>query len=145
MVIDDHDLVRDGLTQYFEMQPDFEVVAEAANCKELLVKLKMTPVDILLLDMSMPGVDGKDMITLVRTFYPDLKILILSAHDEVQTVLSALRAGASGFICKTCSPQALLEAVREVAATGKYIPRDMVERLEYAAISIQPGNVNVEE
>ena len=144
MVIDDHDLVRDGLTQYFEMQPGFEVIAEAANCKELLGKLKATPVDILLLDMVMPGIDGKDMITLVRTFYPDLKILILSAHDEVQSVLSAMKAGASGFISKTCSPQALLKAIKEVVATGKYIPRDMVERLEYAAISIRPDNANVE-
>lgn len=144
MVIDDHDLVRAGLIQYFKMQPDFEVAAEAANCKELLGKLKTTPVDVLLLDMVMPGIDGKNMITLVRVFYPDLKILILSAHDEVQTVMSAIRAGASGFICKTCSPQVLLKAVREVVATGKYIPQNMIERLEYVAVSIQSNNTDAE-
>lgn len=85
-----------------------------------------------------------NMITLVKTFYPELKILVLSAHDEMRTVINALRAGASGFICKTCSPQALLEAIKEVAATGRYIPRGMAERLEYAAVSTPADNANAE-
>lgn len=140
MVIDDHDLVRAGLAQYFGMQPDIEVVAEAACCKELLGKLKTVQADILLLDMCMPGVDGKHMISLIKAFFPNLRILILSAHDEVHTVLGAMRAGASGYICKTCSPQALLEAVKEVMATGKYLTREMAERLEYAAASTRPKN-----
>lgn len=142
MVVDDHAMVRAGLTQYFGMQPDFELVSEAANCKELLERLKTASVDVLLLDMVMPGVDGINMITLIRAFYPELKILVLSAHDETQMVINALRAGASGFICKTCSPQALLEAIKEVAATGRYIPRGMAERLEYAAVSTPVGNTD---
>lgn len=140
IIIDDHDLVREGLIQYFGMQADIEVVAEAANCKELLEKLRTVHADILLLDMSMPGIDGKHMISLIKTFHPDLRILILSAHDEVQIILGAMRAGASGYICKTCSPQTLLEAVKEVMATGKYLARGMAEQLAYASLTTRPDN-----
>jgi DNA-binding NarL/FixJ family response regulator len=140
IVIDDHDLVRAGLAQYFGMQPDIEVVAEAACCKELLGKLKTVQADILLLDMCMPGVDGKHMISLIKAFFPNLRILILSAHDEVHTVLDAMRAGASGYICKTCSPQTLLEAVKEVMTTGKYLARGMAEQLAYASLTTRPDN-----
>jgi len=140
MVIDDHDLVREGLVQYFGMQPDIELVAEAASCQELLGKLRTVRADILLLDMSMPGVDGRHMISLVKTFYPDLRILILSAHDEVPIVLGAMRAGASGYISKACSPQTLLEAVKEVMETGKYLARDMAERLKYASLATRSNN-----
>ena len=140
-VTDDHELVRAGLIQYLGASPGIEVAAEAANGGELLEKLRATQVDLLLLDMSMPGKNGVDLISYIKSIYPDLLILVLSMHDEVNTVLRAMRAGASGYICKDCSPQTLLEAIRKVVATGKYLSPLMAERLAYAFTSPDPGNI----
>lgn len=140
MVVDDHNVVRAGLVQYFAMQPGIEVVAEAATGKELLEKLKAITVDILLLDMTMPGISGVERITAIRILYPVLPILVLSAHYDVQTVLCAMRAGASGYISKSCSPQLLLEAVEEVMVTGQYLSPEMAERLAYASVSMRTDN-----
>ena len=137
MIADDHELIRAGLTQYFEMQQDIEVVAEATNDNDVLKKLKIVRIDLLLLDMVMPGRSGADLIALIKKLYPDLHILVLSARDELQTVLCAMQAGASGYICKRCSPQALLAAIKEVVATGSYLGQGMAERLAYIAASAQ--------
>lgn len=144
MVVDDHDLYRAGLTQYFEMQPGIEVVAEAANRKELVEKLKAITIDILLLDMTMPGISGVEQITIVRSLYPNLRILVLSAYYDVLSVSSAMNAGASGYISKNCSPKTLLGAVKEVMVMGKYLNRDIADQVAYAAVSTQPKNDGIE-
>lgn len=133
MIIDNHDLVRTGLSQYFDRQPDITVAAEAANGDELLEKLKTVPADILLLDMAMPGLSGADLISNIRKLYPSIHILVLSMRDEAQVVLSAMKAGASGYICKNYSLQTLHEAIREVMATGKYLSPHIIERLASAS------------
>lgn len=143
MVIDDHELFRLGLTQYFAIQPDIEVAAEAANGKELLEKLATTPVDILLLDMVMPGISGVERITNIKAIYPDLPVLIISARYDVETVLSAMSAGASGYISKSCQPQDLLDAVREVMVTGKYLSEDMANWVGHAAVATRAKNEEV--
>lgn len=135
MIIDDHELIRAGLIQYFGRQPGIAVVAEASNGDELLEKLKTISVDILLLDLNMPGISGTELIAMIKNLYPGLYILILSAHYEIQMVLSALKAGASGYICKNSSPKTLSDAVNEVMVMGKYLSRDMDEKLAYACIS----------
>lgn len=132
MVIDNNDLVRAGLVQYFEKQPDIQVVAEAANGEELLGKLKTTQADILLLDMVMPGTCGADLIFIIKSRYPDLRILVFSMYDEIKIVSDAMNAGASGYILKNCPPHILLEAVREVMLTGNYLTQNMAQRLESA-------------
>ncbi len=141
-VTDDHELVRAGLIQYLGASPGIEVAAEAASGGELLEKLRATQVDLLLLDMSMPGKNGVDLISHIKSIYPDLLILVLSMHDEVNTVLRAMRAGATGYICKDCSPQTLLEAIQKVVATGRYLSPLMAERLAYASAS--PDTANIE-
>lgn len=142
-VADDHELVRAGLIQYLGASPGIEVAAEAASGVELLEKLLATQVDLLLLDMSMPGKNGVDLISHIKSIYPDLLILVLSMHDEVNTVLRAMKAGASGYICKDCSPQTLLDAIRKVVATGRYLSPLMAERLAYASTSPDPGNIEL--
>ncbi|MDD2914393.1 MAG: response regulator transcription factor [Gallionella sp.] len=137
MAADDHDLIRSGLMQYFEMQQGIEVVAGAADGTELLEKLRFINVDMLLLDMGMPGISGTELISLIKTLYPDMHVLILSAHYDVRTVFDAMKAGASGYICKTCSPKTLLEAIQEVMSIGKYISPDLADQLAYASVSIQ--------
>lgn len=142
-IADDHRLVREGLAQYLGASPDIKVVAEAADGDELLEKLRATTPDLLMLDMTMPGESGVDLIDHVKSLYPDLPVLILSMHDEVNMVLRAMRAGASGYICKDCSPQALLEAIRKVMATGRYLGPAMAEQLAYASTSPDLDNIEL--
>lgn len=142
-ITDDHDLVRAGLVQYLGASPGIEVIVEAANGAELLEKLRTTVPDLLLLDMSMPGESGIDLISHIKSIYPCLLILVLSMHDEVNTVMRAMKAGASGYLCKDCSPKILLEAIRKVIATGKYLNPMMVEQLVYAATSPDPSNIEL--
>jgi DNA-binding NarL/FixJ family response regulator len=142
LITDDYELVRAGLIQYLGMSPDIEVVAEAVNGDDVLKKLGATQVDLLLLDMSMPGENGADLIRHIRYLYPGLLILILSMHSEVNTVMRAMKAGASGYLCKDCSPQTLLDAIRKTVATGKYLSPQMAEQLAFA--SALPDSDNIE-
>jgi len=135
MITDDHELVRAGLVQFLGSSPGIDVVAEASDGTELLEKLRATPIDLLLLDMTMPGISGEDLIARIKNIYPDMHILVLSMHNESQIVLRAMKAGASGYICKDCSPQTLLEAIRKVVTTGKYLDPEMAERLAYSVAS----------
>jgi DNA-binding NarL/FixJ family response regulator len=131
LIIDDHDLVRAGLVQYLGMYPDIEVVGGFANGDELLEKLHATLVDMLLLDLVMPGLCGTELIRRVRRTYPDLLILMLSMHNEMHVVLRSLKAGASVYICKDCKPEILLEAIRKVSTTGKYLSPVMAEQIAF--------------
>jgi len=135
MIIDDHHLVRAGLSRFLKESPGIEVVAEAANGEELLQKLCTIKADILLLDMTMPGLSGTQLITRIKSLYPALPILILSMHNEIQIVSGAIKAGASGYICKDCSPKLLLEAIKKIMVTGKYLNFEMAEKLAYASTS----------
>ncbi|MFZ2302966.1 MAG: response regulator transcription factor [Gallionella sp.] len=143
LITDDQELVRAGLVQYLGMSPDIEVVAEAANGEQLLERLRTAQVDLLLLDMSMPGESGAELIAHVRRIYPDQLILVLSMYDQISTVLRAIKAGASGYITKSCSPQALLEAIRKIVETGKYLSPLMAEQLAFASTSPAPGNIEL--
>lgn len=140
-ITDDHHLVRDGLVQYLSMSPDIQIVAEAANGEEILEKLRVTAPDLLLLDMTMPGKSGVDLLDHIKGLYPDMLILVLSMHNEVNMVLRAMKAGASGYICKDCSPQTLLEAIRKVISTGKYLSPQMAEQLAYASAVPEAENI----
>lgn len=142
-ITDDHELVRAGLVQYLGATPGIDVVVEAASGNELLEKLRTTTPDLLLLDMSMPGISGEDLIVHIRSTYPDMHILVLSMHNETQVVSRAMKAGASGYIGKDCSPQTLLEAIRKVIATGKYLSPELSEQLAYASTSPDLGDIKL--
>lgn len=145
MIADDHELVRSGLVQFFSNSPDMQVVGEAGGGGELLEKLRSVAIDVLLLDLTMPGISGTELVARVRSTYPDLRILVLSMHSDTQTVLRAMKAGASGYITKNSSPQNLLKAVQKVVATGKFLDADMAERLAFASSSPSsaPGNLDL--
>ena len=130
-ITDDHDLVRAGLVQYLGLSPDIEVVGEAASGNELLGKLNNIRADMLLLDLVMPGLCGTELISKIRSTHPGLRILVLSMHNETRVVLRTLKAGASGYLCKDCSPQTLLEAIRKVSTTGKYLSPTMAEQIAF--------------
>lgn len=137
IITDDHELVRSGLVQFMQTVPDMLVVAEAACGAELLEKLRGIQADVLLLDLVMPGISGVELVARVKSSSPSLKVLVLSMQDDTQTVIRAMKAGASGYITKNCSPQKLIEAVRKVAITGKYLEPEMAERLAFATSAPQ--------
>lgn len=143
LITDDYALVREGLVQFLSMSPDVQVVAEANNGDELLEKLAIAIPDLLLLDMAMPGKCGVELVSQIKSRYPDLKILVLSMYDDAGIVLRAMKAGASGYISKNCSPQDLLDAIRKVAATGKYLSPQMAEQLAYASAVQDPDDIEL--
>src|ERR1700761_759021 len=104
LIADDHAIVRGGLKQIIATTDDIVVTGEAAQGSEVVDKLRICEVDLLLLDMTMPGISGVDLIRRVRVEQPALPVLVLSIHNEAQVVSRALRAGATGYVTKDSDP-----------------------------------------
>jgi len=115
MIVDDHEVVRMGLRAALEVEPDFSVVAEAANGKEAIEKARAHQPDIVLMDVRMDGMDGIEACREIRSEYPDTKVLMLTSFAEEETVVAALLAGAAGYVLKNVARARLLEALRSVA------------------------------
>jgi DNA-binding NarL/FixJ family response regulator len=128
-IIDDHAMVRAGLRQFFADQIDFAVVAEAANGRDALDIVRKGGVDVVLLDISMPGQSGVDALAAIRARAPDLAVLILSGFPEEHYATTLLRQGASGYLNKDCDPEEIVKAIRTVARGRKYITAGVAERL----------------
>jgi DNA-binding NarL/FixJ family response regulator len=138
MIADDHAIMREGLKQLFALAGDLQVAAEAENGAMLLERLRQGDIDFLLLDMSMPGISGEDLIVRIRTHYPHLPILVLSMHNEVQIAQRVLKSGASGYLTKDSDPETLLGAIRRVVAGGRYIDAGLAEQIAFAASGLGP-------
>ncbi len=129
LIADDHVIVRKGLKQILDDTTDITVVTEAGSSREVLVGLEKYDLDVILLDISMPGQGGIELIKSIRSIQPEQKILVLSMHPEEMYAIRALRAGASGYLTKESAPDELIAAVRKVAGGGKYISATLGERL----------------
>jgi len=127
LLADDHAIIRDGLKQILADTDDLEVVGEAANGVEVLQHVRQKKWDVLVLDISMPGRNGLDLIHLVKDEQPGLPILILSMHHEEQYAVRALHAGASGYITKESDSDLLVAAIRRVASGGVHISDKVAE------------------
>jgi len=134
VVADDHTIVREGLKQILGGQPDFHVVAEASDGHEALKRVRELDFDVLLLDMSMPGKSGVELIKQVKGERPRLRILILTMHEEHQYAVRAIRAGASGYLTKEGASSQLVTAIRKVASGGAYISAEVAEQLALNAM-----------
>lgn len=128
---EDHELVRKGLKQLFALVSDIEVVAEAPNGALLLDILRRESFDLILLDMTMPGISGPDLISRIRAHEGAPPILVLSMHNESQVARRALMAGAAGYLTKDNNPDVLLAAVRKVAAGGRYLDPHLAEAMAF--------------
>ena len=128
-IVDDHPTVRAGLRQFFTEQADFNVVGEAADGRQALDIVRGGEVDVIVLDIAMPGQNGVDTLAAIRARAPELPVLILSGHAESQFATTLLRLGASGYLNKDCDPDEIVKAVRTVARGRKYISADTAERL----------------
>jgi two-component system, NarL family, invasion response regulator UvrY len=129
VVADDHPLLRAGLVSVLNASTDLRVVAEAGNGAEVLRAIRDTPFDVLLLDVSMPGKSGLDLLRQIRKDHARLPILIVSSHPEDQYALRALKAGASGYVTKMSAPADLVTAVRTVSLGRKFITPAIAELL----------------
>jgi DNA-binding NarL/FixJ family response regulator len=138
LVADDHSILRKGLKQFFEMEADILVAGEATNGDEVLHLVSEQEFDLLLLDMTMDGVSGADLIRRVKAVKPALPILVLSMHKVSQVALLALKAGADGYITKDSEPESLLAAIRKVAGGSKYIAPILSEEIAYNAMFSEP-------
>jgi two-component system invasion response regulator UvrY len=121
LLADDHSIVRDGLKRILAATPDLQVTGEAAGGDEALALVKVNDYDVVMLDMSMPGLSGIDLIKRLKLEKPRLKILVLSMHGESQYAARALKAGAAGYLNKDSAAEALLGALRKIAAGGVHI------------------------
>jgi DNA-binding NarL/FixJ family response regulator len=131
LIADDHAIVRGGLKQIIATTSDMVVAAEAAQGSEVVDKLRSCTVDLLLLDMTMPGISGVDLIRRVRAEQPALPVLVLSIHDEAQVASRALRAGATGYLTKDSDPDVLLAAIRKLADGGRFIDPKLVDAMVF--------------
>ena len=131
IIADDHPLFRRGLKHALEETPDIEVIGEASNGDSLLSMIKSDNLDMVLLDISMPGKSGLDLLKQLKSEYSKLPILILSVYPEEQYAVRFIKAGASGYLTKESAAEKLAEAIRKIAAGGKYASTAIIEKLAF--------------
>ncbi len=131
LVAEDHTIVREGIKQLIGLARDLQVVGEASHGEALLETLRHTPCEVVLLDISMPGMNGLEAIPRIRALSEAPAILVLSMHDEAQMAARALKSGAAGYATKDSDPSLLLTAIRKVAAGGRYIDPDLADRMVF--------------
>jgi DNA-binding NarL/FixJ family response regulator len=139
VVADDHTIVREGLKQVLSAASDLSIVGEAQTGHEVLERVRGLEFDVLLLDMSMPGKSGIELIKQVRGEKPKLRILVLSMHQEQQYAVRAIKAGASGYLTKESAAVQLVAAIRKVAAGGAFITDAVAEQLALGAMPQTEG------
>jgi two-component system, NarL family, invasion response regulator UvrY len=129
LLADDHTIVRAGLKEILADTGDIAVAGEAGTGQEVLARIREHDLDVLVLDMSMPGRSGVELIKLIKKEKPKLRILILSMHSEAQYAVRALKAGASGYLTKDGAAEQLVAAIRRIAAGGAFVSPEAAERL----------------
>lgn len=129
LLADDHSVVRDGLRRLVDGAGDMEVVAEAADGREAIRKTRETSPDVAVVDISMPGLDGLEVIRHLLSENPKLPVLVLTMHEEEQYVVRAIEAGAMGYITKRSAAEQLLQAIRKVHAGGRSLSESASEAL----------------
>lgn len=129
LIVDDHAVLRAGLKLLLSSQPDFEVVGEGSSGLEVFDLVEELQPDIILLDLSMPGIKGLDVLPTIHNRYPKLKVLVLTMHEDPQYLKQALKAGAAGYILKKAADTELLSAIRIVAKGEIYVHPSLTHTL----------------
>jgi two-component system, NarL family, invasion response regulator UvrY len=131
LVVDDHPIVRQGLKQILSEEPDMAVLGEAQNSQEVLELVHNQDWDIVVLDITMPGRGGLDVLKEVRHERPNLPVLMLSVHSEDQYAVRTLKAGAAGYMTKESAPEELVRAIRKILRGGKYVSSTLAEKMAF--------------
>jgi DNA-binding NarL/FixJ family response regulator len=139
VVADDHTIVREGLKQLLGATPELEVAGEAQDGHQVMQLVRELDFDVLLLDMSMPGKSGIDLIKQVHAEKPRLRVLVLSMHEEQQYAVRAIRSGASGYLTKESASAQLVSAIRKVAGGGAFISAEVAQELALGAMPNAEG------
>ncbi len=139
-IVDDHEIIREGLKKILKEESDILVVGEAQDGDDALRKIRNINCDIILLDMNMPGRSGIDLISDLKGIKPHVHILVLSIHPEDKFALRTLKAGASGYLCKDTALDELVIAIRKISTKGRYISANLAEQL---AFDIIPDDTNL--
>lgn len=139
VIADDHTIVREGLKQLLLTSGDFDVVGEARDGYEVVQLVRAAEFDVLLLDMSMPGKSGMELIKQVKAEKPKLRVLVLSMHQEHQYAVRAIKAGASGYLTKESASTQLVSAIRKVSTGGAFISAEVAEALALGAMPHAEG------
>ncbi|HME46431.1 MAG TPA: response regulator transcription factor [Syntrophorhabdales bacterium] len=138
LVVDDHPVVRRGLKQILTEEPDIELVGEAETSGEVLDLIHTHDWDAVVLDITMPGRGGLDILKELKREHPRLPVLILSVHPEDQYAVRVLKEGAAGYMNKECAPEELTGALRKIIRGGKYVSLALAEKLAFMLESQAP-------
>ena len=131
LITDDHALVRRGLKQVLEEEFDQVVFGEAQNTREMLEHLQKKAWDVVILDITLPGRSGLEVLGELKLTHPNLPVLVLSMHPEDQYGIRVLKSGASGYMTKESAPDEIVMAIRKVLRGGKYVSPSLAERLAF--------------
>jgi two-component system, NarL family, invasion response regulator UvrY len=132
LICDDHAIVRQGLKQILADAPDLEVAAEAGDGPETVAQVRRGGIDVVLLDIALPGRDGLDVLKQLHQEFPKLPVLIVSTYPEKQYALRSLRLGAAGYLNKGADPAELITAIRKIARGGMFVSPTVAETLATA-------------
>lgn len=139
LLADDHSIVRDGLRRVLEDSNEIKVIAEAPDGETAFDKALSEKPDVAVIDISMPGMDGLEVVTRLSAYAPKIPVLILTMHEEEQYVIRAIEAGAMGYVTKQSAPEQLVAAVKKIHAGGRYLTEKASDAL---ALRIIRGNTN---
>ena len=131
LIADDHAIVREGLKQIVAETADMRVADEATSGHEVLEKVRENSYDVVVLDISVPGRDGVDILKQLKDHEPRLPILVLSMHPEEQYAIRVLKAGAAGYLTKESAPDELITAIRKVSKGRKYVSASLAEKMAF--------------
>jgi len=129
LIADDHAIVREGLKQIISDDPEMVVSAEASTGSQALDRLSKGAYDVVILDVSMPGGSGLEVLKQIRRTWPELPVIILTMYPEEHYAIRALKAGASGYLTKENAPEELVAAIKKAAQGGKYVSASLAEKL----------------
>jgi len=129
IIVDDHPVVRRGLKQILIEEPDMKVVGEAGSAQEAFTIIRATDCEAVILDISLPGASGVEILKQLKYEFKNLPVLILSVHSEEQYAIRTIKAGASGYLTKESAPEELVKAIRKIVSGGKYISSALAEML----------------
>jgi DNA-binding NarL/FixJ family response regulator len=138
LLVDDHPLMREGVANWINREPDLEICGKAASVAEALKLLSLRRPDVIVTDLSMSGRNGIEMIKDVRALHPEVPILVLSMHDELLYASRALKAGASGYIMKEAGGESLVAAIRHVLQGGIFVSSRVAEKMLGTLAGRQP-------
>jgi DNA-binding NarL/FixJ family response regulator len=138
-IVDDHAIVRSGLRQFLSEQIDMRVVGEAANGREAIDLVRVTEMEVLVMDLSMPGQNGIDALGMIRAKAPKVGVLIFSGYPEEHYATNMIRQGASGYLNKECEPEDIVEAIQTIAQGKRYVTPAMAKLLAKQTDPADPG------